>query len=94
MDTKNLAVGQDIFITNGMDLLGDGKIVEITPEEIVVETPCDHDSGIMRFDRNGIERPPYSKSGIWHPWELRPAVVRWMTPEETKQCYEELRRKR
>ena len=74
MDTTELVVGQEIWITNGLDLLGDGRVVEITPEEVVVKTPCVAASGLMRFDRNGVEKPPYYEGGNchWHPWELRP----------------------
>lgn len=52
MDTKTLVVGQDVFMRSGE--VGDwGKIVEVTPTGVIVESDPAYGSELIRFDKNG-----------------------------------------
>jgi hypothetical protein len=52
MDTRKLVVGQDVFMRSGG--YGDwGKVVEVTPTGVIVQSdPC-YRAQLIRFDKNG-----------------------------------------
>ena len=52
MDTRKLVVGQDVFMRSGG--YGDwGKVVEVTPTGVIVQSdPC-YGAQLIRFDKNG-----------------------------------------
>jgi hypothetical protein len=52
MDTRKLVVGQDVFMRSGG--YGDwGKVVEVTPTGVIVQSdPCYGDE-LIRFDKHG-----------------------------------------
>jgi hypothetical protein len=53
MDTKTLVVGQDVFMRSGQ--VGDwGKVVEVTPTGVIVQSDPRYGDQLIRFDRNGI----------------------------------------
>jgi hypothetical protein len=53
VDTKTLVVGQDVFMRSGE--VGDwGKVVEVTPTGVIVQSDPNYGDQLIRFDKNGI----------------------------------------
>ena len=53
MDTKTLVVGQDVFMRSGE--FGDwGKVVEVTPTGVIVQSEPIYGGELIRFDKNGV----------------------------------------
>ena len=79
MDTKTLAVGQDVYMVSGW-YMQKGKVVKVTPSG--VEVQLDKGSYLIRFDTNGKacdSRDIYKGNMEWNgipgtfecgPWEL------------------------
>jgi hypothetical protein len=53
MDTKTLVVGQDVIMRSGQ--YSDwGKVVEVTPTGVIVQSDPNYYDELIRFDKNGI----------------------------------------
>lgn len=82
MDTKILAVGQDVFMRSGR--VGNwAKVVEVMPTGVIVESDPAYGSELIRFDKNGSAYDSSdicSDSSVWGdskipgtsggPWKL------------------------
>jgi hypothetical protein len=67
MDTKKLVVGQEVELVSGVYGTS-GKVVKITPDEVVVETPTypGWPSKIVHLDKNGRSFTPKSELPDWY----------------------------
>ena len=52
IDTRTLVVGQDVFMRSGG--YGDwGKVVEVTPTGVIVQSDPSYGDELIRFDKHG-----------------------------------------